>query len=171
MRAMEVMNGFVVRARPDSTVRDVAAAMRDQGVGIVCVCNEDKIPLGVVTDRDLALRVCATGANPNQLLIQAVMSKNPITCALDAEVEDIHLLMNQNGVARVFVVDAARQVSGIVTLAELWHYESPLEAGPVSRRVTQRELRVHSVSRGVAVESVTSPVTPLDHEWAESITH
>ncbi len=150
MRAMEVMNGFVVRAEATNLVRDVARAMRDQGVGIVCVCDENQVPLGVVTDRDITVRVCAAAVAPDTTQVQAIMTPRPITCGEQTSIEDVHSLMNDNGVARVLVVNEENRLAGVVTLAEIWHYESPLSAGPISRRLTERELRVHSASAGGA---------------------
>lgn len=152
MRAREVMNSFVVRARPTNTAQEVACAMRDQGVGIVCVCDEELLPIGVVTDRDLAVRVCSVEHPPAQVQVQHVMTPRPVTCALDATVDDIHQLMKDHGVARVLVTEHDGRIAGVVTLAEIWHYESPLTAGPTSRRVTERELRVHAGSAGTTVD-------------------
>src|SRR6187402_2364590 len=152
MRAVEVMNSFIVRARTTNTVWEVACAMRDHGVGIVCVCDDDQSPIGVVTDRDLVVRVCSKNSLPEKVLIKEVMTPKLISCPLDASVEDIHRLMKEHGVARVLVTDGNGCVAGVVTLAELWHYESPLEAAPISRRVTERELRVHGASSGATVD-------------------
>ncbi len=158
MRALEVMNGFVVRAEATNLVRDVATAMRDQGVGIVCICDENQSPVGVVTDRDIALRVCATGAAADETQVQAIMTTPPVICRKDTSLEEIHALMHEYGIGRVLVVDEQGRLTGIVTLAELWHYESPLSAGPVSRRVTARELRVQASGvTGAYVNESTRP--------------
>jgi CBS domain-containing protein len=152
MRVQEVMNVFVVRAHPNSSVKDVAVAMRDQGVGLVCVCDENHVPLGVVTDRDITTRLCAKGLSPEDTPVGDIMSEKPVTCELGAKVEEIHQLMNENNIARVLVVDGEQKIAGIITLAELWHYESPLTAGSVSRRVTERELRLHAHGVAVAID-------------------
>jgi len=126
--------------------------MRDHGVGIVCVCDDHHVPIGVVTDRDLVVRVCSSNSLPEKVLIKEVMTPKLISCPLEASVEDVHRLMKEHGVARVLVTDAQGGLAGVVTLAELWHYESPLEAAPISRRVTERELRVHSAVPGATVD-------------------
>ena len=162
MHALEVMNGFVVRAKATSLVKDVAQSMRDQGVGIVSICDEEQRPVGVVTDRDITVRVCAAGTPPETTAVQAIMTKKPVTCDVNTPVEEIHRLMNAHGIGRVLVVDEEGRLAGVVTLAELWHYESPLTAGPVSRRVTERELRVHGTGGGHALDGgavVSAPAT------------
>ena len=142
MKAREMMNAYFVAVKPSDSVRLAARAMRDEQVGVVCVCGEDHRPLGVVTDRDLATRVCADDRSVNQTTVQEIMSPEPVTCGLEATATDIEAIMQDKELARVLVVDEAGRLAGIVTLAEIWHYESPLTAAPVSRRVTERQLRM-----------------------------
>src|SRR5690606_15666113 len=118
--------------KPTDSVRLAACAMRDEQVGVVCVCNEAKQPLGVVTDRDLATRVCAEGRSAERTEVREIMTDEPVTCGLEATATEIESLMQENGLTRVLVVDETGGLAGIVTLAEIWHYESPLTAGPVS---------------------------------------
>lgn len=142
VKAREMMNAYFVAVKPTDSVRLAACAMRDEQVGVVCVCDEEHRPLGVVTDRDLATRVCAEARPVNHTEVQEIMSPEPVTCGLDATAADVEAIMQDKELARVLVVDEAGQLAGIVTLAEIWHYESPLTAGPVSRRVTERQLRM-----------------------------
>lgn len=141
MRAREMMNTFFVELRPTDTVRQAAEAMRNDGVGIVCVCNERRAPLGVVTDRDVVLRVCAKGLAPESTQLKDIMSTNPVICRTETAVEEIKTAMTNRRVGRVLVADHEGELVGLISLAEIWHYESPLSAGPLSRRVTEREFR------------------------------
>ncbi|MHA1108103.1 MAG: CBS domain-containing protein, partial [Alphaproteobacteria bacterium] len=63
MLVKDVMRVGAEWVGPDTTVRDVAVKMRDLEIGSLAVCNEGK-PLGIVTDRDIALRCCADAKDP-----------------------------------------------------------------------------------------------------------
>lgn len=135
------MNGFFVGLVPTDTAQRAAEMMKAEGVGIVCVCGIEKLPLGVVTDRDLALRVCAEGLSPGDVPLHAIMTGEPVTCHLDTPIAEIERLMTHHTVGRVLVVDDRGILCGVISLAEIWHHESPLTAGALSRMVTERELR------------------------------
>lgn len=137
-----MMNTYFVAVKPTDSVQVAARAMRDEQVGVVCVCDEEQQPLGVVTDRDITTRVCADDRAASRTKVAEIMSPEPVTCSLDATAAAIETIMQANELTRVLVVDEAGRLVGIVTLAEIWHYESPLTAGPVSRRVTERQLRM-----------------------------
>lgn len=142
MKAEEIMNRFCVVLKPLDTVMAAASAMRQESVGIVCICTESGVPIGVLTDRDIVVRACAQALPPTTTSVQAIMTPNPATCRLDAEMEEVERDMQRRGVGRVLVVDDAGRLAGVITLAELWHSESAWAAGAVSRRVSERELRV-----------------------------
>lgn len=146
MKAREMMNSYFVAVTPTDSVLTAARAMREERVGVVCVCDEAHRPLGVVTDRDLATRVCASERNVRDTEVREIMSPKPVTCGLDASATEVESVMKQTGISRVLVVDDKDRLVGVVTLAEIWHYESPLTAGQVSRRVTERELRLRTGS-------------------------
>jgi len=148
MNAKEMMNACFVELGPTDSVHVAACAMRDEMVGLVCICDEAHRPIGVVTDRDLVTRVCAAERPIHSTEVVEIMSPHPITCSLDASAAEIEDLMAGRGVARVLVTADDGRLVGVVTLAEIWHYESPLTAGHVSRRVTQRHLRVQTGSTG-----------------------
>lgn len=146
MKAREMMNAHFVELRPSDSVHLAASAMRDEQVGIVCICDDEHRPLGVLTDRDLATRVCAHALPVRETEVRDVMSADPVTCGLGASAAQIETIMQNSELTRVLVVDERERLVGLVTLAEIWHYESPLTAGPVSRRVTERQLRVRSTT-------------------------
>lgn len=144
MKASEMMNSYVVVMGPADSVERAAQSMRDEKVGFICVCDEEQHPLGIVTDRDLATRVCASSLPPQTTAIRRIMSPSPVTCRLDTTASDIEAIMTKTGLGRILVIDEDGALAGVVTLAEIWHYESPLSAAPASRRVTERGLRLQS---------------------------
>lgn len=142
MRAQEIMNRFFVSVRPTESLQTAVDAMVNDGVGIVCVCDEKGAPVGVVTDRDVVTRVCFKHATCEGTPVGSVMTPHPLTCSPDSPMEDVELEMERRGVGRVLVTDDSGLLVGIITLAEIWHSESPMVAGALSRRVTERQLRV-----------------------------
>src|SRR5690606_27188808 len=91
---------------------------------------------------DVIIRACSKGLLLHETPASAIMSQSPLTCGVDDPMDQVQDAMKNRGVARVLVVDEAGKLTGVISLAEIWHYESPLMAGSLSRRVTEREFRV-----------------------------
>lgn len=142
MQAQEIMNRFFVTIRPTDSIQIVVDAMVNERVGIVCVCDERGAPLGVVTDRDVVTRVCFKRYTCQDTMVGSVMTPHPLTCSPESPMEDVKLEMERRGVGRVLVTDHTGLLVGVITLAEIWHSESPMIACALSRRVTEGQLRV-----------------------------
>jgi CBS domain-containing protein len=108
----------VVSIRVDARVRELAEQMRDRAVGCVVAMVDADEPAGIVTDRDLALRVVARGLDPDTTSVAAVMSAPPITAQATQPVEEIVGIMRTRGVRRVPILSEGRLV-GIVTFDDL----------------------------------------------------
>ena len=143
MRAKDIMNRFFVALSPSDPIRSAVEAMTSEGVGLVCVCDEARSPLGVLTDRDIVTRGCFKRLDLDREPLQTIMTPHPLVCGPDDEMDEVEQQMERRGVARVLVADGG-VLEGVITLAEIWHSESPLKAGAISRRVTGRELRVEA---------------------------
>ncbi len=141
MRAKEIMNQFFVTVSPTDPIRAAVEAMARERVGVVCVCDCGMVPVGVVTDRDIVLRACYRRLDLDREPIGSIMTTDPLLCGPEDDMDEVGLQMERRGVGRVLVADAGKLV-GLISLAEIWHSESPLKAGAISRRVTERELRV-----------------------------
>lgn len=146
MFAKEIMNEFFVVVRPTTTVAQAAELMKNECVGLVCVCNEDREPLGVITDRDIVVRVCAARLDPQDTEVQDFMTTDLLRCGPLDPMSEVEATMTQRGIGRVLVVSEERCLVGVITLAEIWHHESPFAAGAVSRQITSREFRMVSSS-------------------------
>lgn len=106
----------VVTADAASTLGDVAELMRDRNVGSVVVCDRGR-PLGVVTDRDVALAVVADGADRSEPAGDHA-TRPLVAGATDMEVEEAAALMVQHRIRRLPVLDDD-ELAGIVTLDDL----------------------------------------------------
>jgi len=106
----------------DMTALDVAKIMRCDRVGDLVVVEyrgTDPIPVGIITDRDLVIKVMAMGLNPNHVTVGDVMSRELVT-AYEGEVLDVAMQrMRGSGVRRVPLVDSAGVLVGIVSLDDI----------------------------------------------------
>ncbi len=104
-------------ATPGTTVAEVAELARTENVGSVVVVDGDE-PVGIVTDRDIALRVVADGADPGSTTASDVMTADPTTVEVGTGIMEVSREMVGAGVRRMPVVDDGGLV-GIVTLDDL----------------------------------------------------
>ncbi len=104
----------------ESTAK-AAQVMRDRNVGILPIVRDrqDKDLIGVVTDRDLALKVVAEGRDPNHTIIASVMSHPPIVCSPDDAYQKTLRTMERLQIRRVPVVDYAGRLLGMVSQADI----------------------------------------------------
>lgn len=111
-------------ARPDpiaatrqASIAQVAALMRDEDVGSVII-EADGRPVGLVTDRDITVRVTAEGDDPDHVTAEDVMTPDPVTVDRDIGLLELTRIMAGHGVRRVPVVDD-EELYGIVTLDDV----------------------------------------------------
>jgi CBS domain-containing protein len=107
----------VVVAPPDTTVTDVAALMNAHHVGAV-VITQDGQPIGIVTDRDLALRVVGAGLAADAPASR-VMSRELVVARVDAGLDEAFLTMRRAGVRRLPIVADDGSLVGLVALDDL----------------------------------------------------
>lgn len=136
----DVMSSHVVVLGTGESVAMAARKMRDLNVGFLPVCTSDQRMLGVVTDRDLALRVLAEG-RPAEIAVQDVMTDDVFACPVDAELAVAEALMRGHQKNRIPCVDDRGRVVGVVSLADVARYTSAHEAGDLLGEVAAREVR------------------------------
>jgi CBS domain-containing protein len=107
----------VVLASCESTVADVAALMQARHVGAV-VLTQGGQPMGIVTDRDLALRVVGAML-PGDTPVARVMSRELITARADDGLDEAFMTMRRAGVRRLPIVDGDGRMVGLVSLDDL----------------------------------------------------
>lgn len=105
----------------DSTMVEAAALMIDSHVGdlIVVDHNNPRLPLGIVTDRDIVRVMAKRAENPAKIQVEEAMSAILFTVSEKDEIDHVVRLMRANGVARVPIVDEAGNVSGIISSRDL----------------------------------------------------
>jgi CBS domain-containing protein len=108
----------MVTASPDDSALHIARLMRDEHVGAVVIVDEGEVPVGIVTDRDMTLRVIA-GVRDVTAPGRAVMTADPVTIRQDAGIDEVVTLMRRAHVRRLPVVDGSGALVGIVTLDDV----------------------------------------------------
>jgi CBS domain-containing protein len=116
--ALERFEHGAVCAESNELVRDIARRMRDFRVGCVVV-TRGAHPIGIITDRDLALRVVAEGLDPSTTTVARVMTYDPTTVRRDAGVDTVARLMGERGIRRLPIVTEDGKVTGVVTADDL----------------------------------------------------
>lgn len=114
----EVMSARVESVLGDTTLVDAAKRMAQADIGDVLVVDSGGSLRGIVTDRDIALRVVAEGQDPRNIRVGDVMS-TAVSVAPTATVEEATTLMRQRDIRRVPVVDTAGRPTGIVSLGDV----------------------------------------------------
>jgi len=118
MSLRKIAKKKVVTVRPDETVVKAARLMGGKNVGSVVVV-ENKKPIGILTDRDIAIRVVAKKVDINSTLVKHVMTKKIVTGRDDQRVAELAKVMHENGIRRVPIVNKKGMLSGIITLDDL----------------------------------------------------
>jgi CBS domain-containing protein len=103
---------------PDASCAEAAERMRDANVGAIVVADGGR-PLGVVTDRDIAVRVVAEGLAPETTAVREVMSGQPVFLSGERSLDQLVAAMRDLAVRRVPIVDADGKLSGVVSLDDL----------------------------------------------------
>ena len=119
MKLKEIMTKDVQVIHPDETLQAAAQKMRDQDIGFLPVCEGDRL-VGVVTDRDLALRGIAAGVNSKAMLGRDLMTSPIIYCFDDQDVEEAAKLMEEHQIRRVAVLSREdKRLVGVVSLGDM----------------------------------------------------
>lgn len=138
MQTKEIMTTDVACCGPDTPLPEVARLMVEHDCGEIPVVDENKKPLGVVTDRDITCRTVASGKNPLELTARDCMSDPVVTVTPETSVDDCCKVMEENQVRRLPVVDESGACCGIVSQADVAHRVSKEETGEVVREVSRR---------------------------------
>jgi len=120
MQIQSCMTKKVDLANPQMTLAQVAQKMRDGDYGFMPVGENDRL-VGIVTDRDLAIRGTAKGSDPNKTKLQEVMSKIVHYCFEKQNLEEVLKTMSQNKVRRMPVLNDQKRLVGVVSLTDFTH--------------------------------------------------
>ena len=141
MQIRDIMTREVEVVSVDAPVRDAAAKMKQLDVGAIPVCDGLKLT-GVLTDRDIAVRLAAEGRNPAETRVSEIMTRDLYYCFEDQDVEEAATVMEAGQIRRLPILDQDRQLVGIVSL------------GDISVRSDEK------IAAAEALEGISEPATP-----------
>jgi CBS domain-containing protein len=117
MELQEIMTASVVTASPEAPVEEIAGLMRDRNVGSVILVDASGRPVGIVTDRDLAITALADRADP-ETPVDRCATTPVVTGETDMDLEEAAALMVSHRIRRLPVL-AGGELAGIVTLDDI----------------------------------------------------
>lgn len=117
MPVKDLIKRKVVVIEPDDTVKLAAKRMQDKLVGALVVIEGDK-PIGIITDRDIAIRVVGEGRSP-ETPVREVMTKDPITIRDDATFFELTKTFRDAAVRRLIVVDKEGKLVGLISVDDV----------------------------------------------------
>ena len=132
MKVDAAMTPEVRLVKPDQTIREAAQLMAEIDAGAIPVTENDRL-VGMITDRDIAIRAVAQGKSPDTR-IRDVMSTGILYCFDDQELDDVARNMGKNQVRRLPVINRDKRLVGILALGDLASNE---DAKAVGRTVSQ----------------------------------
>lgn len=125
-----------------------AALMRDRNIGSVIVTEDDDRPLGVVTDRDLAVRVIAEGRDGTRLTVREIMSTYPVFVHRERSLEDVVRAMRDMAVRRMPVIDHLGRIDGMISMDDVVMYLARQLEGVSEAIATELATHQEPVERG-----------------------
>lgn len=120
-KCTDVMTKDPVACLPTDMAVKAAGLMKSENVGSIPVIENEKnrVLVGILTDRDLALKVVAEGLDPKSTKVESVMTNEVVTCHADDDVQKALDSMSENQVRRIPVVDQENKILGIIAQADM----------------------------------------------------
>ena len=137
MNVQDLMTANPSCCTPETSLKDVAQMMVDCDCGAVPVVDDSKKPIGVVTDRDIVIRLVAEGRNPDGCCAADAMSKEAVTVKGEASVDDAAKLMKDRQLRRLVVVDGDGCVCGVLAQADLARKAGDRKTGDVVEKISE----------------------------------
>jgi CBS domain-containing protein len=139
MDVRSAMTGDPAACTPNTPLHLVARMMVDNDCGEIPVVDdhESRKPVGVVTDRDIAVRTVARGINPLDVPASECMTTPVVTVSPDCDLKACCDLMEKHQIRRVVVVDNDGRLCGIVAVADIAKSASRGETGEVVKEVSE----------------------------------
>lgn len=118
MRAKEVMSSNIRIIPSNTSIQAAAELMRQMDIGMLPVTEDGRI-VGTLTDRDIAIRAVAEGADPGATPAREVMTRNVVSCYEDQDAREVASAMELNKVRRVVVVNRKNEAIGLISVDDL----------------------------------------------------
>jgi CBS domain-containing protein len=118
MKVKQAMHKGIQSREPTTPVEQLAKLMKTDDIGAVPITENGKF-VGMVTDRDIAVRAVAGGRDVSKLTARDVMSSGPNCCSEDDEIDEAVRLMEEKKIRRLPVTNAQKQLVGMLSLGDV----------------------------------------------------
>lgn len=138
MKVNEIMTENPAYALVGTSLREAAQMMSEYDCGCLPVIEteEERKPIGVITDRDITIRTVSHGKDPLNMVVGEVMTDNIITVNADANLEDCVTAMEKNQIRRIVVVDESGNLCGMIAQADIARRTSVNETAELVKDVS-----------------------------------
>jgi CBS domain-containing protein len=143
-KCSEVMTKNPVCCPPDNLVMKAAQLMKSEHVGSIPVIEneETKKLVGIVTDRDLTIRIVAEGLDAKSTKVETVMTRKLVTCSAEDDLQKAVDAMAENQLRRIPIVDADNKILGIIAQADVaMHFDHPKKAAAMLKEISQTTVK------------------------------
>ena len=118
-RVRDIMTANPECVRESDSLVEAARIMKSEDAGVVPIVDDDRKLIGIITDRDIVVRLVAEGRNPLDCKVNEAMTKHIRSVSEDATADEVMSIMRGANVRRVPVCDRNDRVVGIVSMADL----------------------------------------------------
>ena len=132
----DIMTKNVFKVNPSNTLREAAQLMKTEDIGSIPVCEGDRV-IGIITDRDIAIRAVAEVRDPGVTLVSEIMSKDIVGVRAESDIQEAERLMHDHQLRRLPVLDDQGNLVGYLSMAKVARTEAPENAGKVIQGVSQ----------------------------------
>lgn len=139
MQAKEVMSSNIRIIPSNTSIQAAAELMRQMDIGMLPVTEDGQI-VGMLTDRDIAIRAVAEGADPGATPARDIMSRDVISCYEDQDAREVATAMERHKIRRVVVVNRKNEATGIISVDDLAKYA---ETKPLADEVVKQFSKRH----------------------------
>jgi len=118
MQVKEIMSKNAEYIHPDITLRDAAGKMKELDCGALPIGENDRL-VGMLTDRDIAVRAVAEGRNPTSTKVRDAMTEDMVYCFEDQDISEAAQMMKEKQIRRLVVLNRDKRLVGICSLGDL----------------------------------------------------
>jgi len=147
MKVQDIMTPNPACCTPETPLQKAAQMMIDYDCGEIPIVDagDDRIPIGVITDRDITCRTVAKGLNPLDMTVSDCMSTPLVSVKFDDSLDACYRVMEENQIRRVPVVDSGGKCIGIISLADIARNASRADSGEILQEVSSATLSASNV--------------------------
>ena len=145
MKCNEVMTKNPVCCLPNDNLVKVAQLMKNSDIGAIPIIEneETKMLVGILSDRDLVLKIVAEERDPQSTKVEDVMTRKVVTCQTDDDLEKALDLMTEHQLRRIPIIDSENRIIGIIAQADVaTRLNQPEKTGEIVKEISQSKSKL-----------------------------